>query len=102
MVIIKFNYTFIYVLSSSASGQLHNQHEYIQQQYDSTEWYKNKEQKKQKWISLGFLHSKKELIKIYASLHNNSEIHSRRQNSLQPPLWEPQILHNRFLSRLII
>jgi hypothetical protein len=45
-VTIQFNTSFIYVLSSTANGQLQSQNEYRQQQYDSTR--QNKEKNKEK------------------------------------------------------
>jgi hypothetical protein len=60
---------FVYVLSSSDSGQLHNQREYIQHQYDSTEQNKNKQQNKQKMYQFRLLTLKEEFLKISVSLH---------------------------------
>jgi hypothetical protein len=45
-IIILFNYLFIYVLSSTANGQLQSQHEYKHQQYDITKQTRNNKTEK--------------------------------------------------------
>jgi hypothetical protein len=68
--LIQLNSLFIYVLSSTANGQLQSQHEYKQQQQDNTG--QNIEQKKQqrqrKLDQLGLFTLKYDLLKISVDL----------------------------------